>query len=125
MRRQERENGSKPRAKRSLGQNFLVSAAVAGKIVEAVDPQPGELIFEIGPGQGALTVPLGKTGSNIVEDRHRDPQKRSAWSEPPVVLDLLFVPDLLSQCDHHHKGAEIHEKVDAEVEENTEETTLA
>jgi 16S rRNA (adenine1518-N6/adenine1519-N6)-dimethyltransferase len=52
--------------KKSLGQNFLVSKSVAGRITDAVSPAPGELIFEIGPGQGALTVPLGKSGARIV-----------------------------------------------------------
>lgn len=66
LRRHEHENCSRPRTKKSLGQNFLVSRSVAVKIVEAVSPKPGELIFEIGPGRGALTVPLGKTGSTIV-----------------------------------------------------------
>jgi 16S rRNA (adenine1518-N6/adenine1519-N6)-dimethyltransferase len=43
------------RAKKSLGQNFLVDAAVSRRIVDAVAPRPGDIIFEIGPGTGALT----------------------------------------------------------------------
>jgi 16S rRNA (adenine1518-N6/adenine1519-N6)-dimethyltransferase len=53
-------------AKRSLGQNFLVSEAVSRRIVEAVSPSPGDLVFEIGPGRGALTVPLARSGAEIV-----------------------------------------------------------
>lgn len=53
-------------AKRSLGQNFLVSGGVAAKIVDAVSPLPGELVFEIGPGTGALTEPLAGSGAAIV-----------------------------------------------------------
>lgn len=45
-------------AKKHLGQNFLHDRSVVERIVLAVDPQPGERIVEIGPGQGALTVPL-------------------------------------------------------------------
>lgn len=40
-----------------------------GKIVEAIDPQPGDCIVEIGPGEGVLTRPLvEKAGSlNVIE----------------------------------------------------------
>ncbi|UCF04230.1 MAG: ribosomal RNA small subunit methyltransferase A [bacterium] len=52
--------------KRGLGQNFLVSPAVARRIVSALPPATGELVFEIGPGYGALTVPLAESGARIV-----------------------------------------------------------
>jgi 16S rRNA (adenine1518-N6/adenine1519-N6)-dimethyltransferase len=45
-------------AKKHLGQNFLHDRSVVAKIVLAVDPQAGDCIIEIGPGQGALTFPL-------------------------------------------------------------------
>ena len=45
-------------AKKHLGQNFLHERSVIDKIVLAVDPRPGDVIVEIGPGQGALTFPL-------------------------------------------------------------------
>jgi 16S rRNA (adenine1518-N6/adenine1519-N6)-dimethyltransferase len=45
-------------AKKHLGQNFLHDRSVVDRIVMAVDPQPGDRIVEIGPGQGALTFPL-------------------------------------------------------------------
>ena len=45
-------------AKKHLGQNFLHDRGVIDKIVLAVDPQAGDRIVEIGPGQGALTFPL-------------------------------------------------------------------
>lgn len=43
------------RAKRSLGQNFLVDANVSRKIAGALQAAPGDTVLEIGPGQGALT----------------------------------------------------------------------
>jgi 16S rRNA (adenine1518-N6/adenine1519-N6)-dimethyltransferase len=52
--------------KRGLGQNFLVSPAVARRIVSALPPESGELVFEIGPGHGALTVPLAESGARVV-----------------------------------------------------------
>ena len=47
-------------AKKHLGQNFLHERSVIDKIVQAVHPQPGDVLMEIGPGQGALTFPLLK-----------------------------------------------------------------
>jgi 16S rRNA (adenine1518-N6/adenine1519-N6)-dimethyltransferase len=43
------------RAKKSLGQNFLVDQRIAARIVSHVAPTPSQLIIEVGPGQGALT----------------------------------------------------------------------
>ena len=45
-------------AKKHLGQHFLHERGVVEKIVLAVDPQPGDRLVEIGPGQGAITFPL-------------------------------------------------------------------
>jgi 16S rRNA (adenine1518-N6/adenine1519-N6)-dimethyltransferase len=44
-----------PRAKRALGQNFLIDPNVQRKIVAALDPGPDDEVLEIGPGVGALT----------------------------------------------------------------------
>lgn len=46
------------RARKSLGQNFLVDSFVAEKIINAADIAPDELVIEIGPGLGALTQNL-------------------------------------------------------------------
>jgi len=51
-------DGFRREAKKHLGQNFLHEKGVIAKIVHAIDPQPGDAIVEIGPGQGALTFPL-------------------------------------------------------------------
>ncbi|WP_368562773.1 16S rRNA (adenine(1518)-N(6)/adenine(1519)-N(6))-dimethyltransferase RsmA [Pseudoxanthomonas sp. UTMC 1351] len=44
--------------KKSLGQHFLTDRSYIDKIVLAVNPQPGDRLVEIGPGQGAITLPL-------------------------------------------------------------------
>lgn len=55
------------RPKRSLGQNFLVDPNLQRKIVDALDPGPGDPVLEIGPGRGALTRHLvGRTDRLIV-----------------------------------------------------------
>lgn len=46
------------RAKRSLGQNFLVDPNLQRKIVDAIEPQPRDTVVEVGPGRGALTEHL-------------------------------------------------------------------
>ena len=53
-----RADGFRLAAKKSLGQHFLHERGVVGKILLAVDPKPGDNIVEIGPGQGAMTLPL-------------------------------------------------------------------
>jgi 16S rRNA (adenine1518-N6/adenine1519-N6)-dimethyltransferase len=51
-------SGRKPlRARKRFGQHFL-EPAWADKLVEAIDPQPGDRFLEIGPGPGALTLRL-------------------------------------------------------------------
>ena len=44
--------------KKQLGQHFLADRAVIAQILLAIDPRPGERLVEIGPGQGAITLPL-------------------------------------------------------------------
>jgi len=55
------------RSRRKLtGQHFLVDRRVLGRIVDAVDPKPDDLIMEIGAGKGALTFPLAEKGARII-----------------------------------------------------------
>ncbi len=44
--------------KKSLGQHFLADRTYIDRIVQAVNPKPGDRLVEIGPGQGAITFPL-------------------------------------------------------------------
>ena len=46
------------RARKRFGQHFLHDPRVIARIVAAIDPRPGERLVEIGPGLGALTLPL-------------------------------------------------------------------
>jgi 16S rRNA (adenine1518-N6/adenine1519-N6)-dimethyltransferase len=55
-----------PRAKKSLGQNFLVDVNLQRKIVEAIHPEPGDEVLEIGPGPGALTRHLAPRVGRLV-----------------------------------------------------------
>jgi 16S rRNA (adenine1518-N6/adenine1519-N6)-dimethyltransferase len=55
-----------PRAKRSLGQNFLIDPNLQRKIVAALEPGPDDEVLEIGPGVGALTKHLAGTVKRLV-----------------------------------------------------------
>jgi 16S rRNA (adenine1518-N6/adenine1519-N6)-dimethyltransferase len=48
------------RAKKGLGQNFLVNGAVLEDIVNAAELAPGDTVIEVGPGLGILTAELAK-----------------------------------------------------------------
>ena len=59
--------------RKRFGQHFLVDSAVIDAIVRAIDPRPGEPLVEIGPGLGALTVPLrDRCGALSVIELDRD-----------------------------------------------------
>lgn len=47
--------GDGHRAKKSLGQNFLVDGNIQRRIADAITPSPDDEVMEIGPGRGALT----------------------------------------------------------------------
>jgi 16S rRNA (adenine1518-N6/adenine1519-N6)-dimethyltransferase len=44
--------------RKRFGQHFLRDEDIIARIVQAVDPRPGQRIVEIGPGEGAITLPL-------------------------------------------------------------------
>ena len=65
--------GFQREAKKHLGQHFLHEKGVINKIVQAVDPQPGDRLVEIGPGQGAISFPLlDRHGALTVIEFDRD-----------------------------------------------------
>jgi 16S rRNA (adenine1518-N6/adenine1519-N6)-dimethyltransferase len=53
-------------ASKRFGQNFLTNKGIIERIVATLDPQAEETIVEIGPGKGALTVPLLERGCRVV-----------------------------------------------------------
>ncbi|MGH8078874.1 MAG: ribosomal RNA small subunit methyltransferase A, partial [Lysobacter sp.] len=59
--------------KKGLGQHFLHDVGIIQSIVRAVNPQPGDRLVEIGPGQGAITFPLlDRHGEMTVIEFDRD-----------------------------------------------------
>ncbi len=53
------------RPRKRFGQHFLHDPAVIERIIDAVGPAPGDRLVEIGPGEGALTLPLLARGVRL------------------------------------------------------------
>jgi 16S rRNA (adenine1518-N6/adenine1519-N6)-dimethyltransferase len=82
-------------ARKRFGQHFLHDKNVIEQIVVAINPQAGEHLVEIGPGQGALTLPL------LTRIPRLD----------VVELDRDLIPILKSRCEN--KGDVIIHQADA------------
>ncbi len=77
------------RPRRRFGQHFLRDPAVLGRIVGAIDPGPGDAVFEIGPGEGALTrALLERVGRLAAIEIDRDLAARLESEFPPERLTL-------------------------------------
>ncbi len=73
------------RAKKRFGQHFLHDPGTIDRILRAIGPRPGDRLVEIGPGRGAITVPLLEaTGALDV-----------------VEIDRDVVPELERRCSGH------------------------
>ena len=99
-----------PIAKKQLGQHFLHDTGIIEKIVRAVHPQPGERLVEIGPGHGAITLPLLRLhGVLTVIEFDRDliaPLSEAAHGVGELTIlhrDVLDV-DFGKLADHHYKS---------------------
>src|SRR5690348_4921062 len=46
------------RPRKRFGQHFLHDPGILRRIIAAIAPRPGQHIVEIGPGEGAMTLPL-------------------------------------------------------------------
>jgi 16S rRNA (adenine1518-N6/adenine1519-N6)-dimethyltransferase len=56
----------KKRRSKALGQHFLKNPLILKKIVRTIRPQKSDLIIEIGPGKGALTLPLVAKAGQVI-----------------------------------------------------------
>jgi 16S rRNA (adenine1518-N6/adenine1519-N6)-dimethyltransferase len=95
-----KKDSSQPRARETLhghqprkrfGQNFLHDQSVIDAIVNAIAPHTGQNIVEIGPGQGAMTLPvLSRCGAMRAIELDRDliPHLRKA-AAPVGELELI------------------------------------
>ena len=52
--------------RQALGQHFLANEGVLRKIVAAIEPRPGDVVVEIGPGKGVLTAALADKAGRVI-----------------------------------------------------------
>jgi len=81
------------RAKKALGQNFLLDLNLTTRIARAAEPLAGATIVEVGPGPGGLTRALLALGAKRVIAIERDERAIAALSEVsaryPGRLDIV------------------------------------
>nr|WP_190820033.1 23S ribosomal RNA methyltransferase Erm [Saccharopolyspora pogona] len=87
-----RRNSARDRARRELGQNFLIDRSVARRLVDLLDPSPVPVV-ELGAGRGALTrelVHAGRTVTAVELDRHWADELRDSCPRVSVIrCDML------------------------------------
>jgi 16S rRNA (adenine1518-N6/adenine1519-N6)-dimethyltransferase len=54
------------RPSKKLGQNFLIDKGVLRKIIDAAELHPNDIVLEIGPGLGILTIELAKRTKKVI-----------------------------------------------------------
>jgi 16S rRNA (adenine1518-N6/adenine1519-N6)-dimethyltransferase len=70
------------RPKKSFGQHFLHEKRYIERIVSAISPKPDDVVIEIGPGEGALTMPLLAAAGKLTA----------------IELDTDLIPDLKARA---------------------------
>ncbi len=94
------------RPKKSLGQHFLRDARISRKIVDSIAPQRGDVVLEIGPGEGALTGFLAATECTLILvdlDRRVIDVMRERFGDRAEILhqDILTIDPLAVAREHH------------------------
>jgi len=73
-----------PRAKRALGQNFLIDPNLQRKIVAELEAMPDDVVLEVGPGHGELSDHLAGRVARLVlveKDRELAALLRERWGD--------------------------------------------
>jgi len=76
-------------ARKRFGQNFLIDQGIIGAIVSAINPARTDTVVEIGPGLGAITVPLLERVERLhVVEIDRDLIARLKKQHPPERMTI-------------------------------------
>ena len=81
-------------ARKRFGQHFLTDRFIIDAIVDLIDPRPGDTVVEIGPGLGAMTLPLLARHSplTVIElDRDLAARLRARGDVEVIESDVLRV----------------------------------
>ena len=96
--REGRADGALPRARKRLGQHFLVDRTALERIADALGPTESDTVVEIGPGRGALTDLLAARAKRVIAielDRDLVPylrdRYRAAGTVEVIERDVLEV----------------------------------
>ena len=76
------------RAKKSLGQHFLIDKRVLQRIVSAAELTSEDTVIEVGPGLGILTKELAKRARRVIAVE-ADPNLASALREVVADIDII------------------------------------
>jgi 16S rRNA (adenine1518-N6/adenine1519-N6)-dimethyltransferase len=93
------------RAKKHFGQHFLQDRTYLDRIVSAVAPRTGDRLVEIGPGEGALTLPLLAAAGRLTAielDTDLIPtlqQRAAALGELEIIQADVLTVDLTALAD--------------------------
>jgi 16S rRNA (adenine1518-N6/adenine1519-N6)-dimethyltransferase len=95
--------------RKRFGQHFLHERGVIERLLRAIDPAPGERFVEIGPGEGALTLPLlARTRALTAIELDRDLIPRLRESAAPVgELEIVEADALAVDLTALARGAAI------------------
>ncbi|MFG6414103.1 16S rRNA (adenine(1518)-N(6)/adenine(1519)-N(6))-dimethyltransferase RsmA [Roseateles sp. DC23W] len=84
--------------RKRFGQHFLTDRMLIDAIIDLIDPQPGQTLVEIGPGLGAMTLPLlaripqGAAPLTVIElDRDLAARLRTRGDVEVIESDVLKV----------------------------------
>ncbi len=94
---------------RRLGQHFLSDPAILDRIVDAINPQPDDVVLEIGPGRGTLTARLAPRVGQVVAIEKDEALASAAVTFPNVRVvqgDALEVDwwDLIRNASTEHRA---------------------
>ena len=74
---------------KGLGQNFVIDGNVCQRIVRQVEIKDGDVVLEIGPGLGSLTLAILETGAPLIA----------------VEIDKRLAEQLPQTVEAHQSGA--------------------
>lgn len=93
------------KAKKSLGQNFLHDEKVLNKIATSTNAKENDLILEIGPGKGALTKKLKKTGASVlafeIDERMLPILQELEDDKTKIILQDILKVDLKKELSNY------------------------
>ncbi|MGJ7442246.1 16S rRNA (adenine(1518)-N(6)/adenine(1519)-N(6))-dimethyltransferase RsmA [Aquipuribacter sp. MA13-6] len=80
---------------KSKGQNFVIDVGTVSRIVRLAGVRPGDVVLEVGPGLGSLTLPLLSAGAHVVavelDERLAAALPGTVGTHLPDALDRLHV----------------------------------